>query len=54
MTVLIGIILLHMLVILRAKYSERGKFPYISVFFITTLLVAFVTFMLFTMAPPEL
>ncbi len=54
MKILLGIIFLHLMVIFRAKFTVNDRLPYLSTFFITVLLVAYVVVMLFTMAPPEL
>lgn len=52
MIVLIGIISFHLLVIFRAKQSIRERGPYITTFFLTVLMVAFVVAMMYTMKPP--
>ncbi len=53
MTVLLGIIAFHLLVILRARLSFRERAPYATTFFLTALMVAFVVAMMHTMQPPE-
>ncbi|MEX1261868.1 MAG: hypothetical protein WD381_04680 [Balneolaceae bacterium] len=53
MTILLGIIFFHFLVIFRAKFSEKDTIPYLSTFIMTALLVAYVVAMLFSMSPPE-
>lgn len=53
MNVLLGIIGFHLLVILRAKQSFRESVPYITIFFLTVLMVAFVVAMMYAMEPPE-
>lgn len=53
MTILLGIIFFHLLVIFRAKFSVSEGTPYLSTFFITVLLVAYVVVMIFSMTPPE-
>lgn len=53
MNVLLGIIAFHLLVMLRAKQSIRGKAPYATTFFLTVLMVTFVVAMMYTMEPPE-
>jgi len=52
MTILIGIIGFHFLIILRAKQSNRGKVPYITTFFLTVLMVIYVVVMMHTIEPP--
>jgi len=53
MTVLLGILISHFLVIIRANISIRERVPYVSIFFLTALMVAFVVAMMFTIEPPE-
>ena len=53
MTVLLGIICFHLLVMLRAKQAFREKAPYVTTFFLTALMVAYVVFLMFGMEPPE-
>lgn len=53
MTVLLGIIAIHLLVIFRAKQSIRERVPYATIFFLTVMMVAFVVVMMYTMEPPE-
>lgn len=53
MIVLFGIISTYLLVILRSKQSIRERVPYITIFFLTVLLVTFVVTMMYTMEPPE-
>lgn len=53
MTVLLGIIGFHLLVILRAKQSIRERVPYVTTFFLTVLMVAFVVAMMYAMEPPQ-
>lgn len=53
MSVLLGIIVFHLLVLLRAKQSIREKAPYASTFFLTVLMVTFVVAMMYIMEPPE-
>ncbi len=53
MSTLIGIICLHFLVIIRAKQVTKDGPPYLSIFFITAVLVVFVVAMMFTMEIPE-
>lgn len=53
MSVLLGIIVFHFLVMLRAKQSIKGRAPYATTFFITVLMVTFVVVMMYTMEPPE-
>ena len=52
MTVLLGIIGFHFLVILRAKLSEKERAPYGSTLFLTILMVTYVVAMMYTMEPP--
>ncbi len=52
MKVLIGIIFFHLLVIIKSKMSEDDEVSYISVFFLSLLLVLFVVYMMFTMEEP--
>lgn len=53
MTVLTGIVVFHLLVILRARLSIRERGPYVTTFILTVLMVAFVVAMMYTMEPPE-
>ena len=53
MTVLLGIIIIHFLVILRAKQSIREKVPYVTIFILTILMVSYVVAKMYTMEPPE-
>lgn len=53
MIILFGIIFFHLLVIFRAKFSEKENIPYLSTFVMTALLVSYVVAMLFSMPPPE-
>ena len=54
MTILLGIITAHFLVMFRAKQSFKENVPYASVFFITVVMVIFVVIMMYTMPPPVL
>lgn len=53
MIVLLGIIIFHLLVMLRAKLSVKGGVPYATTFFLTVLMVTYVVAMMYTMEPPE-
>lgn len=53
MVILFGIILFHILVILRCRVSEKEDLPYLSVFLLTMCLVGYVVTMLFLMEPPQ-
>jgi len=53
MKILMGIIFFHLLVLFRAKYFMRDGIPYLSIFFLTVLLVVYVVFMMFIMPIPE-
>ena len=53
MKTLIGIILLHTLVILRAKKQDNQSVPYGTVLVITSILVVYVVYMMYTMDYPE-
>lgn len=53
MSVLAGIIIFHLLVIVRAKQPDGDKVPYLSVFILTCGLVGYVVYMMFTMKTPE-
>lgn len=53
MKILFGIIVFHMLVIMRAHASgEEGGTPWISTALISALLTGFVVYMLFSMEEP--
>lgn len=52
MTILLGIIVFHMLVLIRSKMSSGEEAPYFSTFIISLLLVGFVVYMMFTMEEP--
>jgi len=53
MTVLLGIICFHFLVMVRAMLLNRERVPYVTTFFLTALMVAFVVAMMYTIEPPE-
>lgn len=53
MTVLIGIIALHLLVIVRSKLPVDDRVPYVTVFLFTVVMVVFVVLMMYRMEPPE-
>ena len=53
MKVLLGIIIIHLLVMLRARQSIRERVPYVSIFVLTVLMVTYVVAMMYTMEPPE-
>lgn len=53
MTILLGIIGFHLLVLLRTQVLNDKKMPTASVVVITLLLVIFVMFMLMKMDEPE-
>lgn len=53
MTVLLGIIAFHFLVMIRAKQSIRERVPYVTIFFLTVLMVTYVVAMMYSMEPPE-
>lgn len=53
MTILFGIITIHFLVILRAKQLIGGRAPYVTIFFLTAVMVTFVVAMMYNMEPPE-
>lgn len=48
-----GIIVCHLLVILRAKQPIEERVPYATTFFLTVLLVVFVVAMMYSLEPPE-
>ncbi len=54
MTPLFGIIIFHIVILMRAQSTKDKTVPYGSVFFFTLLLVAFVLFMMMTIEDPEL
>lgn len=54
MKILFGIIVFHMLVIMRAHASEEEGTPWISTALISALLTGFVVYMLFSMEEPTL
>lgn len=54
MNILFGIIVFHMLVILRAHSAEEKGTPWISTVLISALLTGFVVYMLFAMEEPTL
>jgi len=53
MKILMGIILLHLLVILRVKITAADGVPYGSVLFLSIMTVTFVLIMMATMEMPE-
>lgn len=53
MKILLGIVIIHLVILFRAKFSSRDESPYISIFFLTVLLVSYVFYMLYTMPVPE-
>lgn len=53
MKILLGIIFFHLLVLYRSKFTAHDGVPYISIFFLTLLLVVFVVVMMFLMPVPE-
>lgn len=53
MTALFGIILFHMIILMRSHWTRGKTIPYGSVLFFTLLLVAFVAYVLITMEEPE-
>ena len=53
MIVLIGIIVFHLLAILRAKLSIREGVPYATIFFLTIMMVTFVVAMMYNMESPK-
>ncbi len=53
MTVLLGIISFHLLVMLRAKQTISERVPFTTIFVLTLLMVAYVVFMMYGMEPPE-
>jgi hypothetical protein len=52
MKILLGIIAFHLLVIVRSQVSKKEGPPYISVFFISVLLVLYVIVMLHLLEEP--
>ncbi|MGM0588466.1 MAG: hypothetical protein ACQETE_08640 [Bacteroidota bacterium] len=52
MIILLGIIILHITVVLRAKLSHKEGVPYVSSIVFTMMLVGYVVYMVFTMQPP--
>ncbi len=53
MKILLVIIFFHLAVMYRAKQTENDGIPYLSVFFITILLVGFVMIIMFRWEFPE-
>lgn len=53
MTPLFGIIIFHILILLRTQSSEDKNIPYGSVFLFTVFLVAFVALTMMRMEIPE-
>ncbi len=53
MNVIFGILVLHFLILLRARTKSSPSVPYYTIFTLSSLTVAFVVFMMFTMAVPE-
>lgn len=53
MAPLLGIITFHIMILLRTQSSKNRTVPYISVFFLTVLLVAFVAFFMMNTDKPE-
>lgn len=51
MIILLGIVAIHLLVIVRAKWTPDDT-PYFSIFMISMMLVGFVMYMLVNMEPP--
>ncbi|MEX0609990.1 MAG: hypothetical protein WD016_07475 [Balneolaceae bacterium] len=52
MLTLFGILVLHVLVIMRAKLSTGENVPYFSTAFFSLILTGFVLFMMFEMEQP--
>lgn len=52
MKILLGIIVFHLLVIMRSKTSKKEGVPYFSTFIISVLLVVYVVFMMHNMEEP--
>ncbi len=53
MTVLLGIIAFHLLVMVRAKQAISDRIPFLTVFVLTALMVAYVVFKMYGIQPPE-
>jgi len=53
MTVILGILVLHFLILLRSRMTAKTAVPYYTVFSLSVLIVLYVVFMMFTMAVPE-
>ena len=53
MTVLLGIIVFHFLVMFRARQPIRERVPYATTFILTALMVIFVVYMMYAMEPPS-
>jgi hypothetical protein len=52
MTILIGIIVAHFIVIFRAKQLIRESLPHITIFVSTLFMVVYVVIMMYTMKIP--
>jgi hypothetical protein len=53
MKILMVIILIHAVVILRAKFTVGDRLPYASIFFLSLALVASVAILMIRMEVPE-
>lgn len=53
MSILLGIIFFHLLVILRARLTIEERSPYATTFVITVFMVVYVVAMMYKMEPPE-